>query len=67
MTHDPLLRPKDAAARIGVSPETVRRWIRKRAIPHVRVGTSERKGLRVRQSVIDAQREDVQAGGDCST
>jgi excisionase family DNA binding protein len=57
MTDDPLLKPKDAAARLGVTAETIRRWIRKKAIPYVELGPNRRK--RIRQSVVDAQRVDV--------
>lgn len=67
MTDDPLLKPKEAATILGVSVETIHRWIRKGAIPHVRIGSSLRKRLRVRRSVVDAQLQEINHPGDCST
>lgn len=36
-----LLSKKQAAERLGVSERTVERWVRKDAIPHVRLGEDE--------------------------
>lgn len=59
MTDDPLLKPKEAATILGVSVETIRRWIRKGAIPYVRVGISPWTRVRVRRSVVEAQLQEV--------
>lgn len=47
---DPLLLPSEAAVRLRVSPETVRRWIRLNQIPSVPIGPH--KLPRVRASVV---------------
>lgn len=57
MNDDPLLTPKEAAKRIGVCTETVKRWMRNGAIPYEVFRRSRYR--RVRQSVIDAQLEAV--------
>lgn len=46
---DPLLTPAEAAAALGnaVSAETIRRWMRKGAIPVVRVGPYRRAMIRL--------------------
>jgi excisionase family DNA binding protein len=49
--EDPLLTPIAASKRIGVSPATVRRWIRDGAMASERIGPTRR---RVRASVVDA-------------
>lgn len=48
---DPLLTPEIAARRIGVSPETVRRWIRNDEISYENIGPHRK---RIRASVVDA-------------
>ena len=35
---DPLLRPDEVAALLGVGRDTVRRWIRQRQLPAIRFG-----------------------------
>lgn len=54
--HDgePLLTATDAARRLGVNVETVRRWARKGAMRYVEIGPFNRK--RLRQCDVDAQR-----------
>jgi excisionase family DNA binding protein len=54
---DPLIRPSEAARRIGVSSETVWRWLRKGAIAYEQVGPFRRK--MIRRSVVEAQRTAV--------
>lgn len=49
---DPLLTPSDAAVRLCVSPETVRRWIREKRVPSVPIGPHQRP--RLRASVVAA-------------
>lgn len=48
---DPLLKPSAAAKRLGVNPETIRRWMRKGVIDFIEVGPFKRK--RLRQSTVD--------------
>lgn len=33
-----LLKPAEAAERLGVSPRTVERWLQQGKVPHVRLG-----------------------------
>lgn len=49
---DPLLRPRDAAKRLGVCTETIWRWMRKGAIAFEQVGPYRKK--RIRSSVVEA-------------
>jgi excisionase family DNA binding protein len=48
---DPLLRPGTVAKRLGVTTETLRRWMAKGALEFVEVGPFKRK--RIRQSEIE--------------
>lgn len=50
--NDPLLKPKEAARRLSVNIETVRRWMRKGVLRVVLVGPYQRQ--RVRQSDVEA-------------
>jgi excisionase family DNA binding protein len=59
---DPLIRPSEAARRIGVSAETVWRWLRKGAITYEQIGPFRRK--MIRRSVVDAQRTSVPRESD---
>jgi len=54
---DPLLRPTVAAKRLGVSIETLRRWMAKGHIVYEEIGPYRRK--RIRQSQIDSQHASV--------
>jgi predicted site-specific integrase-resolvase len=49
---DPLLRPRDAAKRLGVCTETIWRWMRKGALAYVEVGPHHKK--RILTSVCDS-------------
>lgn len=51
--NDPLLSVREAAERLGVTPMTIRRWIREGAILFVPIGPHRRK--RVRQSEVAKQ------------
>lgn len=51
---EPLLTATDAAERLGVNVETIRRWSRKGSIRYVEVGPYKRK--KFRQCEVDAQR-----------
>lgn len=62
MSREPdetLLTVRQAARRLGVNPETLRRWVRKGAIPYVELGPNKRK--KFRQSDVDNQRRYVGA------
>jgi excisionase family DNA binding protein len=52
---DPLIRPSVAARRLGVCTETLRRWIRKGALPVERVGPG--RVQRVRESEVEKLRD----------
>ena len=54
--HDgePLLTATEAATRLGVNVETVRRWVRKGSMKYVEIGPYRRK--RLRQCDVDGQR-----------
>lgn len=52
-----------AARRLGVTPETIRRWIRKGIMSYVEVGPYAAK--RLRAADVDKQR--VERPGECST
>ena len=54
------LRVPEAAARIGVAPGTIYRWIASGLIPSVRVGS---RAVRLRAEVVDAQVREVPATG----
>jgi excisionase family DNA binding protein len=56
MTDDPLITPEQAAKRLGVSAETIRRWMRKGVIRYVEIGPYRRK--RIRASAADALRRE---------
>lgn len=47
------LTPRELAQRLRVSPTTVYRWVRRRQIPHLRVG----REIRIPDSVLEAPRE----------
>lgn len=49
---DPLLTPEQVAERLGVSPHTVKHWLRTGRLPVVRVG--QRGLLRCRESDLEA-------------
>lgn len=49
---DPLLRPREAADRLGVHVETIWRWMRKGVMPFETLGPYRKK--RVRASVVDS-------------
>jgi excisionase family DNA binding protein len=53
---DDLIRPGIAARRLGVTRETIRRWMAKGAIAYVEVGPFKRKRLRV--SDVEQYRQD---------
>jgi excisionase family DNA binding protein len=44
---DPLMRPGQAASRLGVTTETLRRWMAKGALEYVEVGPFRRKRIRL--------------------
>lgn len=54
--HDgePLLSAKEAARRLDLNVETIRRWVRKGAVPYVEKGPYKRRWLR--QCDVEAQR-----------
>jgi excisionase family DNA binding protein len=54
MTDDPLLRPSQAAKALGVTRETVWRWIKKGIVSVERVGPFQK--VRIRTSVVEAMR-----------
>jgi excisionase family DNA binding protein len=54
MTDDPLLRPSQAAKALGVTRETVWRWIKKGIVRVERVGPFQK--VRIRSSVVEAMR-----------
>ena len=55
--HDgePLLTAQQAADRLGVNVETVRRWVRKGSVRYVEIGPNHLR--RLRQSDVDGQRK----------
>lgn len=53
--EDRLIRPSEAARRLGVCTETIRRWMRKGALPFERVGPNKLQRLRL--SHVDAMRQ----------
>lgn len=53
MTDDPLLTPSQAAKRLGVCTETIKRWMQKGVLVYERYRGNRYR--RVRQSVVDAQ------------
>lgn len=55
--NDPLLTPSKAAKRLGVTSETIRRWMKKGALPYVEVGPNHRK--RVYLSDVERQRVSI--------
>lgn len=59
---DPLLTPRAAAKRLGVTTETLRRWIRNGVLVYAEVGPKRSK--RFRQSQIDRHRVEPPS---CST
>lgn len=56
---EPLLTAADAARRLGVSVDTVRRWVRKGSVTYVEIGPYRRK--RLRQCDVDQQRRFIGA------
>jgi excisionase family DNA binding protein len=49
--HEPLLTPKQVAARFAVDPKTVTRWARSGKLPSIKTPGGHR---RYRESVVDA-------------
>jgi excisionase family DNA binding protein len=65
---DPFLRPSVAARRLGITMQTLRRWISKGAIAYSIVGPNRQK--RIKQSEVDQHRIDVPRDTDrnnCNT
>lgn len=50
-TDDPWLRPTAAARRLGITPQTLRRWMRNGAIAYSLVGPNHYK--RIRESEVE--------------
>ena len=57
-SDDELLTVKEAAARISVHPETVRRWIREGTIPHERIGPHGM--IRLRRADVDGLSQTIE-------
>jgi excisionase family DNA binding protein len=59
-----LLRTAEAAARLRVNESTVRRWVRKGTIPHVRLGDGGPKApVRIPVAALDEWWQRRQEGG----
>ena len=52
--NDPLLTTGHAAKRLGVTPQTIRRWLDKGAIDYFEVGPNRRR--RILRSEVDKHR-----------
>lgn len=57
---DDLLRVTEGAKLLNVHEDTLYQWIRKGAVPHVRVGPEGRTLIRLRRSVIEDLARDIQ-------
>lgn len=61
---DPWLRPAQAARRIGITMQTLRRWMRKGIVAYAVVGPNNHK--RIRQSEVDRQCSNVARETNCN-
>ena len=60
---DPLLTPKEAARRLGITTQTLRQWARDGSVEYERVGKKQTR--RYRRSEIERQR--TPGNNSCST